>query len=72
MLAKIELRRLTSLIGHWEKQLESWEKWHCKKPDCDHGMCRIRSSKMCELRAKIDIASDRCYLVEINARNRYA
>lgn len=72
MSPTIQLRRLRAIIGNLNRQMEVWENWHCVKPNCNHHMCIVRHTKMCELKLKINIAEDKCYLLGLETRNRYS
>ena len=72
MSLKNELRRLRAIIGRLNEQMEVWSNWHCQNNNCNHHMCKVRQTKMYELKMKINIAEERCYFIELESRNRYA
>jgi len=47
-------------VNTLKEDMKIWEKWHCKIKGCDSHMCRIRETKMLNIKLRLELLNETC------------
>jgi len=47
-------------VNTLKQDLQVWEKWHCNNKKCDHHMCRVRETKMLNIKLRLELLTETC------------